>query len=254
MGKLLTGAKTAEQIQAMRDGGKILATIFEEIRGHVHAGMSEEDVDRFTAERIAHYGATPTYKEASVNFPGVICISTNDEVVHAIPTDYILKQGDLVSFDMVIRYHGMCVDSGFAMVVDEVPKGDVKRLLDYTERALYAGIDAIQGPTRVGDISAAVEEVLRQGKLGIVRELVGHGIGVEMHLPPDIPNYGVKGSGPLLQPGDTIAIEPITTLGSERIMQLDDGWTISTQDGSLSAYAEHTLLITENSAEILTKL
>lgn len=253
MGKLLTGVKTPEQIQAMREGGKILATIFSEIREFVHAGMSEKDVDAFTAKRISHYGATPTYKEPSVNFPGVICISTNDEVVHAIPTDYVLKQGDLVSFDMVIRYHGMCVDSGFAMVVDETPSGDVKRLIDYTERALYAGIDAIKGATRVGDISAAVEAVLHEGKLGIVRELVGHGIGVEMHSPPDIPNYGVKGSGPLLQPGDTIAIEPITTLGSEHIVQLSDGWTISTQDGNLSAYAEHTLFITEDGAEILTK-
>ncbi len=254
MGKLLTGAKTSEQIDAMREGGKILATIFHEIREFVHAGLSEHDVDEFTAERIAHYGAVPTYKESSVNFPGVICISTNDEVVHGVPTDYVFKKGDVVSFDMVIRYRGMCVDAGFAVVVDETPRGDVKRLLDYTERALYAGIDAIQGPTRVGDISAAVEEVLRIGGLGIVRELVGHGVGFEMHMPPDVPNYGQKGTGPLLQPGDTIAIEPITTLGSEKIIQLADGWTIATRDGSLSAYAEHTILITESGAEILTKI
>lgn len=254
MGKLLTGEKTPAQIQAMREGGKILATIFSEIREYVHAGMSEKDVDAFTAKRIIQYGASATYKEPSVNFPGVICISTNDEVVHGVPTDYVFKKGDVASFDMVIRYHGMCVDAGFAMMVDETPSGDVKRLLDYTERALYTGIDAIQGPTRVGDISAAVEAVLREGRLGIVRELVGHGIGPEMHLPPDIPNYGRKGTGPLVQPGDTIAIEPITTLGSEKIVQLDDGWTISTRDGSLSAYAEHTLLVTENGAEILTKL
>jgi methionyl aminopeptidase len=251
---LITGEKTAKQIQAMRDGGKILATIFREIREFVHAGMTEKEVDAFTEGRIKHYGATPAYWEPSVNFPGVICISTNDEVVHAIPTDYVLKRGDLVSFDMVIRYQGMCVDAGFAMVVDEEPSGDKKRLLEYTEAALYAGIDAIHGETRVGDISAAVEEVLRQGRLGIVRELVGHGIGVEMHMPPDVPNYGKKGSGPLLRPGDTIAIEPITTLGSEKIVQLDDGWTISTRDGSLSAYAEHTILITDDGAEILTKL
>lgn len=254
MGQLLTGAKTPEQIQAMRDGGKILATIFREIREFVHAGLSEKDVDAFTAERIAHYGALATYKEPNVNFPGVICISTNAEVVHGVPTDYVFKKGDVVSFDMVIRYQSMCVDSGFCMVVDETPSGEVKRLIDFTERALYAGIDAIHGETRVGDISAAVEAVLREGWLGIVRELVGHGVGFEMHLPPDIPNYGHKGTGPLLKPGDTIAIEPITTLGSERIMQLDDGWTIATQDGSLSAYAEHTVLVTEDGAEILTKL
>lgn len=252
--KLITGEKTPDQIRAMREGGKILAGIFQEIREYVHGGMTEKAVDTFTEGRIKQYGATPAYWESSVNFPGVICISTNDEVVHSIPTNYVLQQGDLVSFDMVIRYHGMCVDAGFCMVVDDEPKGDVKRLVDYTERALYAGIDAIQGEVRVGDISAAVEKVLREGKLGIVRELVGHGIGVEMHLPPDIPNYGHSGKGPLLRPGDTIAIEPITTLGSERIVQLDDGWTISTRDGSLSAYAEHTLLITDDGAEILTKI
>lgn len=251
---LLTGVKSEEQLRVMREGGKILATIFKEIRDHVHAGMSEKDVDAFTAERIAHYGATPTYKEPDVDFPGVICISTNDEVVHGVPTDYVFQKGDLVSFDMVITYHDMRVDSGFCMVVDDTPSGDLKRLIDYTERALYAGIDAIKGETRVGDISAAVEAVLREGRLGIVRELVGHGVGFQMHMPPDVPNYGRKGAGPLLKPGDTIAIEPITTLGSERIVQLDDGWTISTRDGSLSAYAEHTVLVTEHGAEILTQL
>lgn len=254
MGKLLTGKKSPEQLRAMRDGGKILATIFREIRDYVHAGLSELDVDAFTARRITHYGAEPTYTEPSVDFPGVICISTNSAVVHGVPTGYVFKRGDVVSFDMVIRYRGMCVDAGFAMVIDDTPSGDVQRLLEFTERALYAGIDAVQGEgTRVGDISAAVEAVLRAGKLGIVRELVGHGVGFEMHLPPDVPNYGRAGTGPLLHIGDTIAIEPITTLGSERIMQLDDGWTIATKDGSLSAYAEHTILITESGAEILTK-
>lgn len=251
---LLTGKKNPEELQAMREGGKILATIFSEIRSFVHAGISEKAVDAYTAKRIKHYGAKPTYKEPDVNFPGVICISTNDEVVHAIPTNYVFKKGDLVSFDMVITYQGMRTDAGFCMVVDEEPKGDVKRLIEYTERALYAGIDAIKGEVRVGDISAAIEKVLREGKLGIVRELVGHGVGFKMHMPPDIPNYGHKGRGPHLRPGDTIAIEPITTLGGEDIVQLDDGWTISTADGSLSAYAEHTVLITEDGAEILTKL
>jgi len=251
---LITGKKTAEQLDAMRAGGKILATIFQEIREFVTAGMSEKDVDAFVEKRIAHYGATPTYREKSVGFPGVICISTNDEVVHGVPTDRILNKGDVVSFDMVIRYGGMCVDSGFTLVIDETPKGDKKRLLDYTERALYAGIDAIHGAVRVGDISAAVEAVLREGRLGIVRELVGHGIGKEMHMPPDIANYGQAGTGPLLRPGDTVAIEPITILGSEEIVQLEDGWTIASYDHSLSAYAEHTVLITDNGAEILTLL
>ena len=251
---LITGSKNRSQIDAMRTGGKILATIFQEIRQFVEVGISEREIDNFTAGRIKHYGATPTYREASVNFPGVICISTNSQVVHAIPTDYVLKKGDLVSFDMVITYQGMRTDSGFSVVVGEQPSGDKKRLIDFTEQALKAGIEAIHGPTRVGDISGAVEKVLREGKLGIVRELVGHGVGFEMHMPPDVPNYGRKGKGPLLLPGDTIAIEPITTLGGEAIFQLDDGWTVVTKDGSLSAYAEHTVLVTDDSVEVLTQL
>lgn len=250
---LVTKRKNNQQLDAMREGGKILARIFEEVRQYTRAGLSEKDIDAYTEQRIAHYGATPAYKEPAVNFPGVICISTNEEVVHAIPTDRALQKGDLVSYDMVIRYQGMCVDAGFCMVVDEEPSGDVKRLIDYTEKALYAGIDAIKGPTRVGDISSAIERVLREGRLGIVQELVGHGVGFQMHMPPDVPNYGVTGSGVLLKPGDTIAIEPITTLGEPQIAQLDDGWTISTVDGSLSAYAEHTVLITKDGCEILTR-
>ena len=252
--RIITGQKTPEQLDAMREGGKILATIFAEIRDYVHAGMTEKTIDAFVESRIAHYGATPTYKEPQVNFPGVICISTNDEVVHGVPTEYTLEQGDVVSFDMVITYQGMKVDSGFTLVVDQEPTGVVKHLINTTERALYAGIDAIKGPVMTGDISAAIEKVLRDGKLGIVRELVGHGVGHEMHMPPDVPNYGRKGTGVLLKPGDTIAIEPITTLGKEAIVDLDDGWTIATRDGSLSAYAEHTVLITEDGAEILTQL
>ena len=140
------------------------------------------------------------------------------------------------------------------MGVAEVPTGYKKRLLDITERALYAGIDAIKGPVRTGDISEAVERVLREGRLGIVRELVGHGIGHLMHQAPDIPNYGRAGTGELLVPGDTIAIEPMTMLGSGRIVQDKDGWTLKTADGSLAAQFEHTVLITDSGAEILTQL
>jgi methionyl aminopeptidase len=141
------------------------------------------------------------------------------------------------------------------MIVGEEPKGAKKHLLSLTERSLYAGIDAIKGRgTHTGDIGAAVEKVLMDGKLGVIRELVGHGVGLTMHMEPEVPNYGTKGSGALLQPGDTIAIEPMATLGGERIVNEDDGWTYSTRDGSLAAHFEHTVLITEDGAEILTQL
>ncbi len=246
--------KTPAEIQAMRDGGRILAEIFAGLREQVKPGVSEKELDAWVEAEIKRRGAIATYKTAEVNFPAVICISTNEQLVHGIPTDYVLQQGDVVGFDMVIEYDGMKTDSAFTMVVGEEPKGAVKHLLQATERALYAGIDAIKGPVRIGDISAAVEKVLTDAKVGIVRDLVGHGVGHTMHEAPEVPNYGRKGTGPLLSPGDTIAIEPMASLGGEKIIVEDDGWTISMRDGSMSAQFEHTVMITEDGVEILTKI
>ena len=253
MSELITGVKTPEQIDAMRQGGKILARIFEDLRAYVQPGQTELDVNQFVANKIKEYAVEATYHTSEVNFPGVICVSTNDEIVHGIPTDYVFEQGDVVSFDLVIAHDGMKVDSAFTMVVGEAPRGAVKHLLSYTERSLYAGIDAIKGPVYTGDIAYAIEQVLAKGKLGIIRELVGHGVGLKMHMPPDVPNFGRRSTGVLLKPGETIAIEPMATLGGEKIKTLDDNWTISTRDGSLAAHFEHTVLITENGAEILTR-
>ena len=252
---MITREKTPAEIQAMRDGGKILATVFDGLKKQVKAGVSELELDAWVDKEIKRLGAIATYKTSEVNFPAAICISTNDQIVHSIPTEYVLQEGDVVSFDLVVTYKNMKTDSAFTMVVGGNPSGVQKHLINATERSLYAGIDAIKGPVRTGDIGAAVEKVLKDAKLGIVRDLVGHGIGHEMHeSPPDIPNYGRKGTGMLLAPGDTIAIEPMATLGGERIITEDDGWTISTRDGSLAAHFEHTVLITEDGAEILTQL
>ncbi len=252
---LITGEKTPEQIENMRQCGRMLATIYDELRSKVTAGMSEMDVNDYVAGRIKDFGAEATYLTDEVKFPGVICVSTNDQLVHSPPTDYVFEKGDVVSFDLVIAYRGMKTDSAFTMVIDEKPTGAKKHLLRATEQSLYSGIDAISGSgTRVGDISAEVESVLKKAKLGIIRELVGHGVGLEMHMKPEIPNYGSKGTGPVLMAGDTIAIEPMASLGSEKIYTEDDDWTISLKDGSLGAHFEHTVLITETGAEILTKL
>lgn len=246
--------KTQAETQAMREGGKLLATIFDGIRKRAVVGTSEIEINNWVAHEIKALGASATYLTPEVNFPGVICISANDVIVHGIPTDYVFEVGDVVSFDLVITYKGMKTDSTFTMVIGEEPKGAKKHLLNTTERSLYAGIDAIKGAVHTGDIGAAVEKVLNEGKLGIIRDLVGHGIGHKMQQAPEVPNYGRKGKGVLLIPGDTIAIEPMATLGGEAIKVDDDGWTIRTRDGSLSAHFEHTVLITETGAEILTKL
>lgn len=252
--KVTQPPKTPQQIEAMREGGKLLAIIYSSLQKHVQAGMSEREVDAWVEKEIIRLGAVPTYKTPEVNFPNAICISTNDAIVHGVPSEYIFEKGDVVSFDLVISYKRMKTDAAFTMILDEKPSGAKKHLLSVTERSLYAGIDAIKGPVYTGDIGEAVEKVLKSGKLGIVRELVGHGVGVEMHMPPEIPNYGKAGSGVLLKPGDTIAIEPMATLGKADIKTDRDGWTIRTQDGSLAAHFEHTVLITETGAEIMTML
>ena len=247
-------AKTLGQIEAMREGGKLLATIFEGLKKQVHAGISEKELDDWVAKEIIRLGAEATYHTPEVGFPGVVCISVNEQIVHSVPTDYRLEKGDIVSFDLVITYKGMMTDSAFTMMVDEVPAGAVKNLLSTTERSLYAGIDAITGPVRTGEVGAAIEKVLVGGKLSVIKELVGHGVGLSMHMPPELPNWGQRGTGVLLQAGDTIAIEPMASLGKGRIVTEDDNWTISTADGSLSAHFEHTVLVLEDGAEILTRL
>ena len=246
--------KTPAEIQAMRDGGKIIASIMDGIRKRAKVGVSESEIDQWVEIEIKSRGAEVTYKTPEVNFPASICISTNDQIVHSLPSDYAFEMGDVVSFDLVITYKGMKVDTAFTMVVGEEPKGAKKHLLNVTERSLYAGIDAIKGTVRTGDIGEAIEKVLSDGKLGIIRDLVGHGIGHEMQQYPEVPNYGRKGTGSLLVPGDTIAIEPMATLGGEHIKTDRDGWTISTRDASLAAHFEHTVLITQDGAEILTRL
>ncbi|HYG84212.1 MAG TPA: type I methionyl aminopeptidase [Verrucomicrobiae bacterium] len=246
--------KTTAEIAEMRTGGKILGTIFQRLRGYIQPGMTEREINDWVEKEIHALGATPTYKEPTVNFPGVVCISTNDKVVHGVPTDHELQIGDVVGFDLVITYNGMKTDSAFTVVVGEEPRADKKRLLEYTERSLYDGISIIRDGVRTGDIGVAIQKTLQAGKLGIVREMVGHGIGHEMHEAPDVPNYGMAGQGQLLKAGMTIAIEPMATLGRERIKLDRDNWTLRTRDRSLAAHFEHTVLITQDGYEILTQL
>ncbi len=244
--------KTSEEIDAMRAGGKILATILAHLKSEVKPGISTKQLADMAAELLNKHDAHPVTLGYQ-GYPDVICISVNDEVVHGIPNDYVLVDGDIVSLDLVVRYKGMVTDAAITTVAGKVER-KIQRLINTTEAALYAGIESIKGETRVGDIANAVEKTLNKGGYGIVRDLVGHGVGHEMHEEPNIPNYGMKGSGPLLKPGMTIAIEPMATLGTDDVYIDDDGWTVKTEDGSLAAHFEHTILVTEQGYEILTQL
>lgn len=243
--------KTAQEIEAMRSGGKILATILNELKQQVRSGITTKSLADYAAMRLKENGAKPETLGYQ-GYPDVLCVSVNDEVVHGIPKEsLVLKDGDVVSLDFVVRYKGMVTDAAITTIVGKSDK-KIQRLIDTTQRSLMDGIAAIKGVTRVGDIANAVENTLSKGGYGIVRDLVGHGVGHEMHEEPNIPNYGRKGSGPLLKPGMTIAIEPMATLGTDRVYMAEDGWTIKTADGSLAAHFEHTILVTEHGCEILT--
>lgn len=237
----------------MRTSGRILAQVLEKIRREVRAGMTPKDMSTLAAVETERLGGKPAFKGFE-GYPDIICISNNNEVQHSIPNDVPFKNGDVVNFDYGIVSDGMITDAGITVCVGGKPDADAARLLKGTEEALYAAIDVVKDGVRVGDISATIEKVLKSYNLGIVRELVGHGVGHELHEAPEIPNYGHAGTGPVLKAGMTIAIEPITTLGDHKIFGAHDGWTLLTVDGSRSAQFEHTLLVTPDGCEILTQV
>lgn len=249
----MTRIKTAAEIQAMRESGRMLASVLNYLSGLVQPGVTTKYLAENAKQELQRLGGQPSFL-GYYDYPDVLCVSVNDEVVHGIPrTDHIVKNGDLVSLDFGVTYRGMITDAAVSQVAGSA-SGQVQALVTATERALMAGISVIRGPTHIGDIAAAVQAVLDKGRYGIVRDLVGHGVGHALHEEPNIPNYGKKGTGTLLVPGMTVAIEPMATLGRYEIRTDSDGWTIRTKDGSLAAHFEHTVLITEDSAEILTTL
>lgn len=248
---MFTRVKSPEEIQNMRVSGGMLADVLQSISRQAATGMSGKDVSEIAKQELKALGGKPSFLGYG-GFPDIICISMNDEIVHGIPNATAFAEGDLVSFDFGVTYNGMITDSAFSMFIGKAPGKDAERLLKTTEQSMYAGIDALKDGVRVGDIASAIEHVLRREKLGIVRELVGHGVGHDLHEDPNIPNYGVAGTGPKLSAGMTIAIEPMATLGAHNISVDEDGWTIRTRDGSLAAHFEHTILITDNGHEILT--
>ncbi len=249
----MTQVKTAAEITSMRESGRMLATVLAKLKTELTAGMSTKDLSEIAKQELRSLGGQPTFL-GYFGFPDVLCVSVNDEIVHGIPrSGHIIRQGDLVSLDFGVTYRSMITDAAISIVVGNTASSAVKNLVTDTERALMKAISAVQAGVRVGDISNAAQSVL-ENKYGIVRDLVGHGVGHELHEDPNIPNYGKKGTGLSLVAGMTVAIEPMATLGDYRIKTDADGWTIRTADGSIAAHFEHTILITHDGAEILTAL
>ncbi|HVV25786.1 MAG TPA: type I methionyl aminopeptidase [Candidatus Saccharimonadales bacterium] len=247
-----TKVKTRRELEAMRVSGRMLATVLQALAPKVVPDVTTKQLADLAAAELKALGGEPSFLGYQ-GFPDVICISVNEEVVHGIPSrSKIIKQGDIVGLDFGVTYQGMITDSAISVIAGQPKrKGDID-LLQRTEKALEVGIGAVHNGVRTGDIGSAIESYLSQFPYGIVRDMVGHGVGHQVHEDPNIPNYGRPDTGPWLEKGMTIAIEPMVTLGTERVHMAPDGWTVLTDDGKRSAHFEHTVLITENGAEVLT--
>ena len=251
---MITKIKTSSEIAAMREGGKMLATILQLLKSEVASGMSTKDLADRAAIELKALGGQPSFLGYQ-GFPDVICISLNAEVVHGIPsTTRIIKEGDLIGLDFGVTLRGMITDAAISMIVGKPKQKGHVDLVRNTEVALEVGIAAVHDQVRTGDIGHAIEKFLKHHRYGIIRDLVGHGVGHELHEDPNIPNYGRANTGPWLSKGMTIAIEPMVTLGTDRVVVGPDDWTIMTADNTWAAHFEHTVLITENGAEILTTI
>ena len=243
--------KSAREIELMREAGKILGTAHNEMEDQIKAGMSAFEIDQIAEKIIRGYGCEPSFLGYN-GFPGSVCISINDEVVHGLPEkDKIVKDGDIVSLDMGVIYHGYQSDAARTIAIGEVSE-EAKELMRVTKESFFVGIEKARDGNHLFDISAAIGDYAESFGYGVVRDLVGHGIGQEMHEDPTIPNFRQKRRGMKIREGMTFAIEPMINIGRPEIAQLEDGWTIVTDDGTLSAHYENTILITEKEPEILT--
>jgi methionyl aminopeptidase len=242
--------KSPEEIEKMAAAGAIQAATLDLIAGKIRAGVTTEELDAAAERFIRSRGATPTFKGYR-GFPGSICASPNSMVVHGIPGRYRLKRGDILSVDIGVTLDGWVADAARTFPVGEVtPLAD--NLLGATERALYAGVERCRAGNRMGDVSHAIQRIAEGAGLGVVRSLVGHGVGKSMHEDPQVPNYGRAGKGPMLEEGMVLAIEPMTTAGRPSVRVAADGWAIFSQDDSLAAHFEFTVAITHEGPRVLT--
>ncbi|MCJ7426038.1 MAG: type I methionyl aminopeptidase [Dehalococcoidales bacterium] len=242
--------KSEREIALMRQAGRIVGTVLDTLSRRVKPGMKTKELDIIAAEAVERLGGTPSFKGYR-GFPANLCVSVNDEVVHGIPGERVLREGDIVSLDFGAIYKGFHGDGAITVGVGEIAS-KAKELVETTRGALAAGIAAAHAGARLGDISAAIQGYAEGRGFSVVREYTGHGIGREMHEEPQIANFGVAGTGPVLKKGMTIALEPMVNLGDWHTRLGGDQWTVLTADGSLSAHFEHTIVISGEEAEVLT--
>ena len=243
--------KNEHEIQLMRNAGKVTAAVLAKMKEAAQPGVSTLDLDAIAEKTIRSFGAIPLFLGYG-GFPGSICASVNEEIVHGIPKkDKILKSGDIISIDTGAKLDGFCSDAAITLGIGKV-SDEAQRLMDITKKSLYKAIGQVKPGNRLGDIGCAVETFAELHGMGVVRDYCGHGIGRNMHEEPSIPNFGQRGTGPVLQEGMVLAIEPMLTAGTWRVKQLSDGWTVVTRDGSLAAHFEHTIAVTAHGSEILT--
>ena len=242
--------KSEREIELMRHAGMLVSKMHKYIQPYIKEGITTKELDRLCEKFILDNDAVPTEKGYE-GYPASICTSVNDTVVHGIPDNYKLKNGDIITIDVVIGYKGYQGDAAWTYAVGEI-NDDKKYLMEHTEKALLEGLKMVKPGNRIGDISHAIEVYANDHNLGVVEELCGHGIGLEMHEDPEVPNYGVPNTGPRLKPGMVICIEPMLTFGKRYVSLLEDDWTVVTEDGSPAAHYEHTVLVTEDGYEVLT--
>ncbi len=245
--------KNSTQISAMKDAGRITGEALLVARDMIRPGISTYEIDLAVRRYIEKCGAVPTFLGYG-GFPASACVSINDEVIHGIPSKHrILHEGDIVKVDTGATYHGYVGDSARTIPVGEVSE-EAKRLIKVTRDSFWAGIEVLRAGNHLGDVGAAIDGLVRENGFSTVKRYVGHGIGTEMHESPDVPNYGTPGRGLRLCAGMTIAIEPMVNIGSENVMELPDGWTVKTADGTLSAHYENTVALTSDGVLVLTEV
>jgi methionyl aminopeptidase len=250
--------KTSSEIKTIGEGGSILSRILRTIKREVRPGNTTNSLDELARKLVLSYGARAAFLGYAPagngrKYPAALCVSINDEVVHGLPGGRIIREGDVVSLDMGVEFKRLYSDGAVTVIAGKSKDERADQLLDVTERSLYAGIDAAREGNHVGDISHAVQTVAEGAGFAVVRDLVGHGVGREIHEEPQIPNFGVAGRQEELKAGMVIAIEPMLTAGSYKVILDNDGWTYRTADGSLAAHFEHTVAITKKGPKILTK-